>query len=308
MKRLMLFLSIFLAVLILMPSFGVSQQLARIKKRVAVFEFEDKTDHRYHWWTGQSVGRGMADMLVTELVKTGKYRVIEREALDKLMKEQSLGMTGAVTAESAAKAGKLLGVEIAIVGAVTEFGHAKGGTGGRVKGIHVGVSKQSATVGIDVRLINVETGEILAAEHIRKEKSKKGLSFGTPKFSFNNKNKFDESLVGKATREAIEAIIKLLDDKAASIPWQAKIIKVMGNQVYINSGAEAGVQNGDEFVVYAKGEELIDPDTGLSLGSVDTKIGKIKVVNNNIGGSGKASLCQVIEGSGFARGNFVRVK
>ncbi len=294
-------------VLIAIPMNSFAQDLSRIKKRVAVFEFEDKTDHRYRWWTGQTVGRGMSDMLVTELVKTGKYKVIERESLDKLLKEQSLGMTGAVTAESAAKAGKLLGVEIAIVGAVTEFGHSRGGTGGRIKNIRVGVSKQSATVGIDIRLINVETGEILAAEHIRKEKSKKGLSFGTPKFSFDNKNKFDESLVGKATREAIEDIIKLLDDKAASMPWQAKIIKVAGNQVYINSGAEAGVQNGDVFVVYAKGEELIDPDTGLSLGSVDTKIGKIKVINNNIG-QGKASICVIVEGSGFARGNFVRLK
>ncbi|NOZ60943.1 MAG: hypothetical protein GXO74_04610 [Calditrichaeota bacterium] len=283
------------------------QDLARIKKRVAVFEFEDKTDHRYRWWSGQSVGQGMSDMLVTELVKTGKYKVIERGALDKLMKEQSLGMTGAVTPESAAKAGKLLGVEIAIVGAVTEFGHSRGGTGGRIKNIRIGVSKQAATVGIDVRLINVETGEILAAEHIRKEKSKKGLSFGTPKFSFDNKNKFDESIVGKATRAAIEDIIKLLDSKSVSMPWQAKIIKVAGNQIYINSGAEAGLKNGDVFVVYAKGEDLVDPDTGLSLGSVDTKIGKIKVVNNNIG-QGKASVCIVVQGSGFARGNFVRLK
>jgi len=278
------------------------------KKRVAVFEFDDKTDHRVHWWSGQSVGRGMSDMLVTELVKSGKYTVIERSALDKLMQEQKLGMTGMVTQQSAAQVGKLLGVQVAIIGSVTEFGHSKGGTGGTIKNLRIGVSKQAATVAVDVRFIDVNTGEILLAENIRKQKSKSGLSLGTPKFSFNNRNKFDQSIVGKATREAIVGIMKLLD-KQSIIPakFEGKVIKVSGGQVYINRGAQAGVKNGDVFVIYAKGEELIDPDTGLSLGSEDTKIGSIKVNNNSVGG-GKASICVVIRGSGFARGNLVRKK
>ena len=297
-----------LSILIVLSLSLLSQsELMAQKKRVAVFEFEDKTDHRVHWWSGQSVGRGMADMLVTELVKSGKYTVIERSALDKIMQEQKLGMTGMVTQQSAAQVGKLLGVQIAIIGSVTEFGHSKGGTGGRIKNIRVGVSKQSATVAIDVRFIDVNTGEILLAENIRKSKSKSGLSLGTPKFSFNNKNKFDQSIVGKATREAVNGIIKLLGKQSANMKWQAKIIKAVGNQIYINSGSQAGVNNGDVFVVYAKGDELIDPDTGISLGSVDTKIGKIKVTDNSIG-NGKASLCVVVQGSGFAGGNLVKKK
>jgi len=281
--------------------------LKRMKKRVAVLEFEDKTDHRVRWWTGQSVGRGMADMLVTALVKSGKYRVIERQEIEKIINEQQLGQSGMVTAQSAAKVGQLLGVEIAIIGSVTEFGHARSDIGGRVKRIGIGVSKIGATVGIDVRFINTNTGEILTAENIRKQKSKKGLSVSTPKFAFRNRNKFDDSLVGKATREAIEDIIKLLDEKSAAIPWQAKIITVKDNTIFINVGSEAGVQVGDVFYIYSKGEELVDPDTGLSLGSIDSKIGKIEVTNNNIG-NGKASQCIIKEGSGFKRGNLVRIK
>ncbi|MBC8181704.1 hypothetical protein H8E88_11335 [candidate division KSB1 bacterium] len=278
------------------------------KKRIAVFEFDDKTDHRVHWWSGQSVGRGMSDMLVTALVKSGKYQVMERSALDKIMQEQKLGMSGMVTQQSAAQVGKLLGVQVAIIGSVTEFGHSKGGTGGRIKNVRIGISKQSASVAIDVRFIDVNTGEILLAENIRKQKSKSGLSLGTPKFSFNNKNKFDQSIVGKATREAVEGILKLLDKQSiAPAKFEGKVIKVSGGQVYINRGAKAGVNNGDVFVIYAKGEELIDPDTGLSLGSEDTKIGKIKVTNNGVG-EGKASICVVIQGSGFERGNLVRKK
>jgi curli biogenesis system outer membrane secretion channel CsgG len=304
MKRFFIFSIMIIVCLALLSPLTLMAQ----KKRVAVFEFDDKTDHRVHWWSGQSVGRGMSDMLVTALVKSGKYQVMERSALDKIMQEQKLGMTGMVTQQSAAQVGKLLGVQVAVIGSVTEFGHSKGSTGGRIKNVKIGVSKQSASVAIDVRFINVNTGEILLAENIRKQKSKSGLSFGTPKFSFNNKNKFDQSIVGKATRDAIESIMKLLEKQSiAPGKFEGKVIKVAGGQVYINRGAQAGVNNGDVFVIYAKGEELIDPDTGLSLGSEDTKIGKIKVTNNSVG-DGKASICVVVQGSGFARGNLVRKK
>jgi curli biogenesis system outer membrane secretion channel CsgG len=291
------------------PTFSQKDQVKRLKKRVAVFNFEDKTEHRWRWWTGQPVGEGMADMLTTELVQSGKYRVIERQQVEKLMKEQNLGMSGAVTAQSAAKVGQLLGVELAIFGAVTEFGHKKGSSGINLKkkGFGVGLSSSSATVGIDVRFVNTNTGEIIAAENVRKEETKRGLGLSTNAFAFKNKNDFDESVVGKATRKAIKEIMKKLDSQMTSLSWQAKIIKVTGNTVYINSGAEAGVNVGDVFVVYSQGEELIDPDTGLALGSEEQKIGEIGVTTNNIG-NGKASKCVIRSGSGFEAGNLVRVK
>jgi len=281
--------------------------LAQTKKRVAVFEFEDKTEHRWRWWTGQPVGQGMADMLTTELVKSGKYQVIERQAIEKIMQEQRLGQSGAVTPQSAAQVGKLLGVEVAIIGSVTEFGYKKSSVGGflKKKGFGLGLQKASAVVGIDVRFIDTNTGEILAADNIRKEETKKGLKIDTRQFSFKNKNAFDESLVGKATRKAIKAIMGKLEAQAKDLPWQAKIIKVSGNTLYINAGSIAGVNVGDVFDIYTLGEELIDPDTGLSLGAEEKKIGQIKVIDNSIG-SGKASKCIIVSGSGLKQGDLVR--
>lgn len=292
---------------LILATIAPAQAPKALKKRVAVFAFEDKTDHSWHWWTGQPVGQGMADMLVTELVKSGKYKVIERQEIDKILTEQKMGQTGLVTPESAAKVGQLLGVELAIIGSVTEFGHKKSDTGGRIKGFGLGVSSTAASVGIDVRFINTNTGEILAADNVREEESKKGLSVSTPQVDFKNQNDFDESVVGKATRKAIQKIMTILDDKSASIAWEGKIVIVKGNTVIINAGAEAGIQVGDVFYVYSKGEDLVDPDTGLSLGSLDSKIGSIQVTNNNVG-NGKASQCTIKEGSGFEKGNSVRVQ
>ncbi len=282
---------------------------SQTKKRVAVFDFEDKTEHRWRWWTGQPVGEGMADMLTTELVKSKKYQVIERQAIQKIMQEQRLGQTGAVTAQSAAQVGQLMGVELAIIGSVTEFGYKKSDVGGflKKKGFGLGIQSASAVVGIDVRFINTNTGEILAADNVRKEEKKKGLKIDTRALSFKNRNAFDESIVGKATRKAIEAIMNKLDGQMGNIAWQAKVVKVAGNTVYINAGSEAGVNVGDVLEIYSKGEELIDPDTGLSLGSEESKVGEIQVTDNSIG-SGKASKGVIKTGSGFKQGDLVRQK
>ena len=281
------------------------------KKRIVVFNFEDKTDHTWHWWGGQQVGHGMADMLTTALVKSGNYRVFERAEIDKVMQEQALGQSGVVTPESAAKAGKMLGAEIAVVGAVTEFGHKKQSTGGALKRIGVGaaVSKQSATVGVDVRIVNISTGEILKADNVRKEHAKSGLSLDTREGSFDNQAQFDESVVGKATRAAIEEIVKMLDEQTGGdTPWEAKVVMMKDGQVIINGGSETDVKIGERFTIYRGGEEMVDPDTGESLGAEETKIGEIEVVNNNFGGKGKASSCKIISGNDFQKGDLVRQK
>lgn len=300
-----LFLCTFLVFSVVMSSSLQAKELKNLKKRIAVFNFEDKTDHHVRWWTGQPVGDGMADMLITALVESGKYQVIERTELDHIMKEQGLGQSGLVTQESAATIGKLLGVELAVIGAVTEFGHSKGGVGGRIKGIGLGVNKLSATVGIDVRFVDIMTGEILDAKNTRAEKSAHGLKVSTPEVSFNNRKDFDDSIVGKASREAIEKLKDEIDSQMGKVGWQAKVVKADNNSVIINAGSVTGVEVGMEFVVYSPGEELTDPDTGLSLGTEEERRGRIKVTSNSLG-NGKASKCSIIEGSGFDRGDLVR--
>jgi curli biogenesis system outer membrane secretion channel CsgG len=284
-----------------------------LKKRIAVFEFADKTDESLTWWrSGQGVGEGMADLLVTALVKSGQYIVIEREKLNEVLSEQSLGASGAVNEESAATIGKVLGVEIAVFGAVTNFAVSESSRGGRApvptplgrRRVGVRVSTAEARVTIDVRLVNTSTGEILAAEMVTGKEMKKGVSVRTARVAFKNEAEFDESLVGKATRKAMVAIVGKIGEQMKKVPWSGKIVKSEGGTAIINAGSSVGIGVGDTMEVYARGEELIDPDTGLKLGSEETKVGRI-VVTSDIA-DGKASKCDVIEGSGGTRGDVVR--
>ncbi len=301
-KKMICISLLFLFSLSLLSAVAFSQQV-----RIAVFDFEDKTDGSYRWWHGKGVGVGMADMLVTSLVKSGKFTVFERQKIDQIMREQAFGLSGAITPQTAAKIGKVLGVQYAVFGSVTEFGYHKGGVGGRFKGIGLGVKKYEAVVAVDVRVVDVNTGEILFSDTVRRQKSKGGLSVSTPKLTFNNKNQFDDSLVGKATREAIDDIVKLLAENVKPAEFSAKVVKVEdGGTMIINAGSNAGVKVGDVLVVYREGEELIDPDTGLSLGKDTEKIGVIKVTEDLF--NGKAARAKIISGQNFQRGDLIKKK
>lgn len=91
-----------------------------------------------------------------------------------------------------------------------------------------------------------------------------------------------------------------------NVPWSAKVVTFQNGTVFINAGTNQGLKVGDVFHVYVKGDALIDPDTGLSLGSEETKIGEIKITDAGVG-QGKASKCTVLNGAGFKAGDIVRI-
>lgn len=254
------------------------------KKIVCVIDLEDKSSHSHSW---HNVGTGIADMMVTALAESKKYTVIEREKLEKVMEEQKLGASGAVTPQTAAKIGRLLGANYIITGSVTEFGikDSKLGVGGLNKVLPIGgsakISKNTARVAIDVRAIDTSTAQILAAAKGEGSKSSaevEGDLSIAPSFDFG-KEGFDETIIGKAAREAVEKVVKELGKKFDEAgPSAVKIIKITGNQIYINSGEADGEKVGNVYQIFRVGEEMIDPDTGESLGAEEEKIGSAKIV------------------------------
>lgn len=257
------------------------------KKIICVMSLEDKSSHSHSW---RNVGTGVAEMLVTALSETRKYTLIERDKLDAVLAEQRLGASGAVTPQTAAKIGRLLGARFIVTGAVTEFGvkDSKVGVGGLDKVLPFGgsakLSKNTARAALDVRAIDTATGQIVAAAKGEGSKSSAEVSGDlsiAPSFDFG-KEGFDETILGKAARKAVDAVAKELtakfDEGGAD---SVKIIKVTGNQVYINSGSADGEKEGRVYHIFRLGEEMTDPDTGESLGSEEEKIGTAKVVKVN---------------------------
>ncbi len=146
--------------------------MANEKPRIAVLEFSNKADNQ--WWHRGGAAAAQ-DVFVTELVKSGKFRVIDRERLDALMREKNLTLSGDIDASSAIEIGKLLGVKYFLTGAVTEYGNTK--VGGSGFGISAG--KKKFVAALNARIIDAQTGEILwADESSKEEKSMKVRVFG----------------------------------------------------------------------------------------------------------------------------------
>jgi curli biogenesis system outer membrane secretion channel CsgG len=161
------------------------------KRRIAVLPFEYGAVQSYVG--SYDVGKGITSMLITKLVDDGTFSIIEREALDQVLKEQNLSLSGRADPETAVRIGKLLNVDAIVVGTVTEFGfenkHMNVGAGAGVAAGYVpyvgglvggfgslGKNKSKAKVSVDARLVDINTSEILAAAHGTGISSRSGMS------------------------------------------------------------------------------------------------------------------------------------
>ena len=269
----------------------------------------------------KTVGAGASKMLETALVKSGNFEVFTRQEMDKVMKEQALGQTGAITPQSAAKVGQLIGVNAIVIGTVTEFGEKKSGTsvsgqtmraltGGnrRNQGLAgmllssggLGFSKAEARVVIDVQLIDTTTGRIILAESSEGTESSMGISIA----GISTGSSIDDTQVGKALRKSIRKLVNAISKQMANTPWSAKIVKVTGRDIIINAGTNSNVQPGSSFLVYKKGEELKDPSTGESLGFEETLSGEAMATQI----MERVTKAMVKSGAGFSTGDIVRLK
>ncbi len=180
------------------------------KPRVAVIEFKNKADNQWWYHGGAAAAQ---DVFVTELVKSGKFRVVEREQLEELMKEKNLSLSGDVDPSTAVKIGKLLGVNYLLTGAVTEYGAqetgAHGGGIGRLPGFSAG--KKNFVAALNARLIDTSTGEVVWADEARKEEGNMRLSIG----GFGGGVENDERMFDKVMKPCIQQLTASL--KAADL-------------------------------------------------------------------------------------------
>ncbi len=290
--------AVFSAVIMLI---SISPAAAGPRKTIAVSEFENKSG-----WSGQwQMGWGMQEMMCTSLVSTGKFTVLERQDLDAIMAEQDLGASGRTGKGSAAAIGKLGKSQILISGAVTEFEEKKGGEGGGIgfKGFRIGGSHEQAHVAINVRIYDTTSGEVLDSIRVTGTADAGGLKLGYSSSDFGGDlGGFRKTPLGEATQEAIDEAVQRIASRLKSVPWQGKLIKATPSKVYINSGSKGGMDDGMEFDVYRPGEELVDPDTGMTLGAETEKIGRVKVTSVKE----KYSIGKIVSGSDMQRGDLLQ--
>jgi curli biogenesis system outer membrane secretion channel CsgG len=259
----------------------VESKYTGLKRRIGVVEFENKAPYAQ-----ARIGQTATDILITELVKSGKFIVVDRDKMDKLLEEQKLGQSGAIDPNTAARVGKILGLNAIVTGSISQFGVKSEG-----KDFLISQSKQQIVeCTVDIRVVDTETGQVLLADSgkgVSRKASGKFLGMG-------NQSKYDETLEGEALRAAIVKFVDNIVSQVNKKQWSCLVAAVKNGSVYLNAGQEAGLEIGQKLDVFSQGAEIVDPSSGIVLGHEEQKIGQIKVASY-LGDA--ASIANVISGS-----------
>jgi len=274
------------------------------KKRVAVLDFDYATVHSgvaAIFGTNVDVGKGISDMLVDRLVRSGVYSVIERQALDRVLAEQNFSNSNRADPATAARIARILGVDAIIIGSITQFGRDDQSTsvGGQAIG---GITRRfglggvqrresKAVVAVNARLIDTSTAEIRAVASGKGESQRSGTSLlgaggssggaGGGAVDMRSSN-FASTILGEATTQAVTQLAGQIDQNAARLPTvavtvQGLVADVAGGTLILNVGSKAGVKVGDRLQVTRKIREIKDPATGKLLRTVEDKLGEVAV-------------------------------
>jgi hypothetical protein len=231
--------------------------------------------------------------------------------------EQNFSNSDRANASTAAQIGHVLGVDAIIVGSITQFGteNKKTGVGGFLGhvggfgGGKVGTSSGKAKVSIDARIINVNTGEIVAVADGTGESKRSGLmlggigagggSIGGGEIDMGSSD-FRETILGEAVHSAVDDLSTELLEADAKIPQVERKVRglvayVNGGLVIINIGSKNGVESGMELSVERVKATVKDPATGKVLREISDPIGSIRVTKVD----DASAEATVISGSGI---------
>jgi curli biogenesis system outer membrane secretion channel CsgG len=141
------------------------------KKIVTIYEFRSSVP-------GVN-GAGATDMFTTALIKSGAFAVAERHRLNEgIMREKQLQASGMATGRAGST--KLAGAQYIFEGTVSEANAdektAEGGFG--LGGMELGGAAKQDSIGLDVRIVDAETGLVLDSVNVRKaiESGSAGIS------------------------------------------------------------------------------------------------------------------------------------
>jgi len=177
----------------------ISRASAPEPPSVAVMPFAYKANNPEY----AGLEKGMAEALTAELVKSKKFRLVERGRIETLLQEMKLQQGGIIDSAAAAQVGTQLGAQAYVLGSVTSVS---------VEDVWRSVKFAEKTTRIvsveaEARLVDLKTFEVLAsALAVGKSKTAEKHAFGGK----TGKLASVESMTGKAVQDLSKRLAKQL--------------------------------------------------------------------------------------------------
>lgn len=274
---------------------------AEVKKSIAVAPITS-TAGAVKWISGEAIQA----QLITELTKTGRYRVVERENIGGILAEQDLQSGGRSRKGSGPASGDLEGAQLMIKGVITdaEEESAKGGSGS-FGGFSLGGKKTVYRVSMDFRIYDTQTSLILDTVAVTAEQIKKKKGGGLRIGGLGLRGDASEGdTTGAIVRDLIKQALAAIDKQAEKLGWKSKVLMVKGDKIIILGGSRDGLENGMRFKLFSLGEQLIDEDTGQVLDEgEETEVGEIKLTQVK----DKVSYATMVTGEPAQKGYVVKL-
>lgn len=263
------------------------------KLRVGVVNFQNNSPRKI-----AGIEDAATNILTTMLHETGNFIVVPQQDMESILGQQKLGASGVINSSTATEMGKVLGLNAILTGSITSYAEL-------VEGSNAFISQsktQVAKVGVDYRIVDTTTGVQLFASHGNGEfrKTSGGL------LGFGSKSSYDTSLKDGALRDALGKAMNNISEQLTGSLWSGRIAQIKGNFLYINAGQQTGLNLGDTLVVQELGEEIIDPQTGVSLGRAPGVNRGVLKINSFFGKDG--SVASVVSGSNFKINDLVKLQ
>lgn len=250
------------------------------RKTIAVSKF-DAVGSFVGQYGGWDIGGGLAAMLASELARSNRFIVVERADLDTLLREKQMALSE-VTAGASGR--PLLAAQTFVRGSVTEFDQdEKGGglsLGLKVQGVTGGGGRRTASghVTIELRLIDAASGAVVATSKVEKKVKSSSLALQASKglFAFGG-DQFEQTSLGRASREAIQEAVAQITAGMERVPWQALVARFEGDRVYINAGRNANLASGARLRAVRNVNTITDPSSGEVLGGERHTVGDLVI-------------------------------
>ncbi len=272
---------------------------AGLKKRIAVLDFENLSN-----FGDQKIGSAFSDMLVSQLARSGRFTLIERSQLEKILQEQALGQSGIISEETAAQVGQLLGVESIITGKILQAGQETESHDieNKKKKWSLALKATMGHIQVSYRLISTSTGEILLANQVSAKEFKPAFGLKTEEVDFTNLFEFDQTVVGIAFRKAVNSITVDLVNNVDKVSWRGKIVQANADTaVYFTPGSLSGIKVGQVFNVFSATDS-----TSERLDAIEDNRPKARIEATGFIGD-KITRARILLGSEIQRGDLVKL-
>ena len=308
---------------------------AASKRRLAVRPFDYSTVISWvnYWFSNDvNVGEGIRAMLTVRMAQSNTMTLLERTHIDDVMKEQDLAGSNRVRQGTGAKIGRLSGADVSLYGDIVIFGRddttkRKGlgaaiGMFSPIAGAAVAFKREEkAVVGINLRLVDTETGEVIQTAEARGESSRSSKDYagllgvqgaavgGGSNMTSSN---FQQTIIGEATSNAVTKIAEFLESRVPQLPAKPRAIEgrlatLAAGNATLAVGSNDGVLRGDRFEILQINGEIRDPVTKDVIDIDAVKIGELvvdtvrdRMATGAYGGQPLSSAYVTAAGKGYA--------